>query len=153
MKLSGWGRFPKVDCDRVVARDFTDAMSAVETHRTLIARGNGRSYGDASLNATSVLDMRRCERILSFSPDPGTLTCEAGLLLSDLLEFLVPHGFFPPVTPGTKFVTIGGMVAADVHGKNHHGAGSFSRYVESLELLCADGTLRRCSPGENAELF
>ena len=81
------------------------------------------------------------------------MSCEAGLLLSDLLDVIVPRGFFPPVTPGTRFVTIGGMVACDVHGKNHHIAGSFARHVESLLLLTADGSVRRCSRSENAILF
>jgi len=81
------------------------------------------------------------------------LTCEAGLLLSDLLEFAVPRGFFPPVTPGTKFVTIDGMVASDAHGKNHHQSGSFSRHVEHLELMTADGEIKFCSRTENAGLF
>jgi FAD/FMN-containing dehydrogenase len=134
-------------------RDAGDAAAALPRHASLIARGNGRSYGDAALNSAAVLDTRLCDRILSFDPENGLISCEAGLLLADLLAFAVPRGFFPPVTPGTKFVTIGGMVAADVHGKNHHGAGSFARHIECFDLLCADGKTRRCSPVENADLF
>ncbi len=153
MILSGWGRFPRIECENITMRDVGDAAVAVSKRSSIIARGNGRSYGDAALNSASVLDTRLCDRILAFDPDKALISCEAGLLLADLLAFAVPRGFFPPVTPGTKFVTIGGMVAADIHGKNHHGAGSFARHIECLDLLCADGKMRRCSPAENADLF
>jgi decaprenylphospho-beta-D-ribofuranose 2-oxidase len=153
MILSGWGRFPRVDCNQLPMRNARDGVAEVGARSSLIARGNGRSYGDAALNSSAVLDTRPSDRILAFDPIEGRITCEAGLLLSDLLDFIVPRGFFPPVTPGTKFVTIGGMIAADVHGKNHHGAGSLGRHVEELHLLCADGVVRRCSPEENIDLF
>ncbi len=153
MILSGWGRFPKVECERLTIRDEAEAVAAVATRASLIARGNGRSYGDAALNPACVLDTRLSNRILAFDPPTGRITCEAGLLLGDLLDFAVPRGFFAPVTPGTKFVTIGGMIAADIHGKNHHGAGTFGRHVEELALLCADGTVRRCSRTKNKDLF
>ena len=152
--LSGWGRFPKSDEQhRAVLRAQVDAAPLLAAESGVIARGNGRSYGDASLGVTGIVDMRRLDRLRAFDPETGRLTCEAGLLLSDLLEFAVPRGFFPPVTPGTKFVTIGGMIASDVHGKNHHGAGSFGRHIESLELLTADGRMRTCSPTIEPELF
>jgi decaprenylphospho-beta-D-ribofuranose 2-oxidase len=97
--------------------------------------------------------MRHCDRIRAYDRQTGLITCEAGVMLSDLLNFAVPRGFFPPVTPGTKFVTIGGMIAADVHGKNHHHAGTFGQHVEALSLLCADGAVRQCSRSDNADLF
>jgi decaprenylphospho-beta-D-ribofuranose 2-oxidase len=153
MILSGWGRYPRLDCTRFVLHNVDEAARIVRESQSLIARGNGRAYGDAALNAAGVLDMRRCDRILEFDPATGRIACEAGLLLADLLDFAVPRGWFPPVTPGTKFVTIGGMIAADVHGKNHHHSGSFGRHVESLDLLTADGTTRRCSAEEDGELF
>jgi FAD/FMN-containing dehydrogenase len=153
MILSGWGRFPQIDCDKVIVHDPSDAPGAIESHSSLIPRGNGRAYGDAALNPNGVLDMRPCGRILTFDPETGWIGCESGMMLADLLAFAVPRGFFVPVTPGTKFVTIGGMIAADVHGKNHHGAGTFGRHVASLDLLGADGITRRCSPTENADLF
>ena len=153
MIFSGWGRFPKSEGLRRVVRGRDDAPSLIAADTGLIARGNGRSYGDASLGLSGIIDMRRLDRLREFDPATGRITCEAGLMLADLLEFAVPRGFFPPVTPGTKFVTIGGMIASDVHGKNHHGAGSFGRHIECLELLTADGLVRRCSPIEQPELF
>jgi FAD/FMN-containing dehydrogenase len=134
-------------------RSPADAIVAVAAGTSLIARGNGRAYGDAALNPACVLETRPSDRILAFDAVSGLITCEAGLLLSDLLDFAVPRGFFPPVTPGTKFVSIGGMIAADVHGKNHHGAGAFGRHIETLSLLGADGVIRTCSRTENTELF
>jgi decaprenylphospho-beta-D-ribofuranose 2-oxidase len=151
--LSGWGRFPRIDCEMLSMRDPAEAQAAVQSHHSLIARGNGRSYGDAALNPRAVLSTLRSDRILAFDPDTGRVTCEAGLTLTDLLAFVVPRGFFPPVTPGTRFVTIGGMIAADVHGKNHHRAGSFGAQVESLTLLTADGSLRQCSRTAEPALF
>jgi FAD/FMN-containing dehydrogenase len=153
MILSGWGRYPRVDCNQLPMRSARDGITEIGERSSLIARGNGRSYGDAALNPSAVLDTRPSDRILAFDRIEGRITCEAGLLLADLLDFVVPHGFFPPVTPGTKFVTIGGMIAADVHGKNHHGAGSLGRHIEELLLLCADGVVRRCSSQENIDLF
>jgi decaprenylphospho-beta-D-ribofuranose 2-oxidase len=153
MILSGWGRYPRIECNRVGVRSAADALGAVARLDSAIARGNGRSYGDPALNPAAVLDMRHCDRILAFDRQTGRITCEAGLMLSDLLTFAVPRGFFPPVTPGTKFVTIGGMIAADVHGKNHHRAGTFGRHVEALSLLCADGVVRQCSRSDDADLF
>jgi FAD/FMN-containing dehydrogenase len=119
----------------------------------LIARGNGRAYGDAAINPDMTLLMSACDRFLEFDTNNGVVECEAGLLLSDLLEVAVPRGWFPPVVPGTKFVTIGGLIAADVHGKNHHLDGSFGRHVESLRLALADGAIVNCSRSENSEIF
>ena len=153
MRVTGWGRFPRVDAEIVTMRNPEEARAAVLGRPSLITRGNGRAYGDAALNTRCILSTLRSNRILAFDAVSGLLTCEAGLLLSDLLEIIVPRGFFPPVSPGTRFVTIGGMVACDVHGKNHHKAGSFSRHVESLTLFTTDGARHRCSRFENATLF
>lgn len=153
MRLSGWGRFPVVEAPCLSMRDEAEARRALLGQPSLIARGNGRSYGDAALNTDCILSTLLSDRILAFDPVQGRITCEGGLLLSDLLAFLVPRGWFVPVTPGTKFVTLGGMVAADVHGKNHHGAGTFGAHVEGLTLLTAEGAVRRCSPEEEAGLF
>jgi decaprenylphospho-beta-D-ribofuranose 2-oxidase len=151
--MSGWGRFPRLDCVRRTMRDWREAAGIVASEASLIARGNGRAYGDAALNRDCVLETLAFDRILAFDAETGAIRCEAGLLLADLLAFAVPRGFFPPVTPGTKFVTIGGMVAADVHGKNHHGAGSFGRHVEALQILLADGRIVTCSRAAETELF
>ncbi len=119
-----------------------------------LARGLGRSYGDAALNGGhSVLLMERLNRLLAFDEVSGLLRAEAGTTLADILNIFIPRGWFLPVTPGTKYVTLGGCFAADVHGKNHHVDGSFSRYVTEIELLTADGSRLRCSKNLNTPLF
>ena len=153
MKLSGWGRYPVLDCRLEHLRGREGLPDLLERSPTLIARGNGRSYGDAALNPDLTLSMLKMDRMQSFDEKTGLLACEAGVLLADILDVFVPRGWFPPVVPGTKFVTVGGMIAADVHGKNHHRDGSFGAHVESLLLVTADGEIRTCSRAENADLF
>lgn len=151
--LSGWGRYPVRDCT------LWQPGTAEALHATLaplpssIARGNGRSYGDASLNPDATIDMRRLDRLIAFDDASGALVCEAGVLLSDIIDAFVPRGWFVPVTPGTRRVTVGGMIASDVHGKNHHGAGSFCDHLLWLDLDPGDGRVLRCSADENADLF
>ena len=154
-RLSGWGRYPIVECETLRPGSPEAMIAAIASRPDAIARGNGRAYGDAAMNRAATLDARRLDRLLAFDPATGTVTCEAGLLLSELIDAMLPRGWWPPVTPGTKFVTIGGMIAADVHGKNHHGAGSFCDYVDWLDLAIGDddAALVRCSPTENADLF
>lgn len=118
-----------------------------------LAHGNGRSYGDSCLTTGTMVDMRGLDRILDFDPATGALKAEAGVMLADVLECVIPHGWFLPVTPGTRFVTLGGALANDVHGKNHHRAGSFGRHVLGFELLRSDGSRLPCSPVQNAEWF
>ncbi|MCW3476886.1 FAD-binding oxidoreductase [Limobrevibacterium gyesilva] len=151
--LSGWGNYPRAAVELVSARDVETVLAAIRACDSLIARGNGRAYGDAALNPRATLSMLPRRRIVAFDAEAGRLTCEAGALLGDIIDAILPRGWFVPVTPGTKFVTVGGMIAADVHGKNHHVAGSFGDHVEGLELALADGSVVRCSPAENAELF
>jgi FAD/FMN-containing dehydrogenase len=100
-----------------------------------------------------LLDMRGLDRLISFDVEHGVIRCEAGVMLGDILDLTVPAGWFLPVSPGTKFVTVGGAIANDVHGKNHHCAGSFGCHVRQLELLRSDGSRRRCSRTENPEWF
>ena len=153
LPLSGWGRYPIVDCPVNFPGSPDAARALVAQLPDSIARGNGRSYGDASLNCAATLDLKRLDRMLAFDPESGTMTCEGGVLLSDLIDAMLPRGWFPPVTPGTKFVTIGGMIASDVHGKNHHGSGSFCDSVAWLDLDTGEGRARRCSATENTDLF
>lgn len=120
---------------------------------SLIARGNGRAYGDSALSNLNTVDMRSFNRMLKFDPTTGQLVAEAGVLLQDVIATLLPQGWFPSVTPGTKFVTIGGMIASDVHGKNHHKDGSFGAFVDWIDVLGLDGKISRCSPDEKADLF
>ena len=153
MKLSGWGRYPVLDCRMERLRRVEDLHELFDRGETLIARGNGRAYGDAALNPDLTLSMLAMDRLQAFDAASGLLTCEAGVLLADILATFVPRGWFPPVVPGTRFVTVGGMIAADVHGKNHHRDGTFGAHVESLTLATAGGEIRECSRTENADLF
>src|SRR5687768_13727966 len=128
MILSGWGRYPRLECRISQPRTEIDLKARIaEGH--LIARGNGRAYGDSALRAKNTVDMRGFNRLLAFDSETGQLVLEAGVLLQDVIAVFLPRGWFPPVTPGTKFVTIGGMIAADVHGKNHHKHGSFRAFI------------------------
>lgn len=153
MRLSGWGRYPIIDC--AVARPGSAAAVSpmLDDLPSVIARGNGRSYGDASVNADAVVDMRRIDHLIDFDPESGRIVCEGGTLLSELIDAMLPRGWFPPVTPGTRQVTIGGMIASDVHGKNHHGAGSFCDHLAWIDLAIGEGRVLRCSPCDHADLF
>ncbi|MEO8410895.1 MAG: FAD-binding oxidoreductase, partial [Propionivibrio sp.] len=151
--LRSWGRLPSAPAAREIAwSDRRAPLPAAEG--SLLAYGNGRSYGDVGLNScATLLHTRGLDRFIAFDADTGVLTCEAGVLLSEILEIFVPRGWFLPVTPGTRFVTVGGAVANDVHSKNHHRAGTFGCHVRGFELLRSDGSRRRCSPDENADWF
>ena len=153
MKLSGWGRWPVVDCRLEHCRDASDLPDLLENAPTAIARGNGRAYGDAAVNPDLTVSMLQADRILGLDEETGRMTCEAGVLLADILRASVPRGWFPPVVPGTRFVSVGGLIAADVHGKNHHCDGTFGAHVESLTLVTADGGVRECSADSNPELL
>jgi FAD/FMN-containing dehydrogenase len=121
---------------------------------SFLAYGNGRSYGDSCQSRSgTIIDMRGMNRILSFDPGTGMLEAEAGALLRDIIGFAGPLGFFPAVVPGTQFVTLGGAIANDIHGKNHHRRGSFGLHVESLRLLRSDGRIRQCSASTERRLF
>jgi FAD/FMN-containing dehydrogenase len=133
--------------------DRAAALAALAAEPGLIARGNGRAYGDSALNPLATISMLGARGVLGFDPEAGRIAVEAGLLLGDLITHVLPHGWFVPVTPGTKFVSVGGAVAADVHGKNHHVAGSFSAHVEAFDLALADGRIVTCSPAEHPEIF
>lgn len=152
-RLSGWGRYPVRDCTLWQPVTAEALHKALTPQASAIARGNGRSYGDASLNPDATFDMRRLDRLIAFDAATGELVCEAGVLLADIITAFVPRGWFAPVTPGTQFVTLGGMIASDVHGKNHHGAGSFCDHLQWLDLDLGDGRVLRCSHDENADLF
>lgn len=128
-------------------------MASLVASGKLIARGNGRSYGDSAHQPELTLDMRGFNRMISFDEDTGLLVAEAGVLLADIIDTFLPRGWFPWVTPGTKFVTLGGMVASDVHGKNHHKDGSFGSFVAWLDVMTPDGQVQRCSPHFNGEMF
>ena len=149
--ISGWGRYPVQSCELERPERYADLRPTTDT---LIARGQGRSYGDASLNENGrVLLTERIDRMLELDVKKGILKAEAGATLADILPVIVKQGWFLPVTPGTKFVSLGGCVAADVHGKNHHHDGSFGAHVLSIILLLADGNYKTCSATENSDIF
>ena len=151
-KISGWGNFPSSTA--YLSRPERYQQLKFEEGRKTIARGLGRSYGDAALNSEQdVILMERLNRFLAFDEEKGLLRAEAGTALEEILDIFVPRGWFLPVTPGTKFVTLGGCFAADIHGKNHHVDGSFCEHVQEIELIMANGARRRCSPERDPELF
>jgi FAD/FMN-containing dehydrogenase len=140
-----WGRFPRQRAAAVQALHWRDER--LPAGAPLLPRGCGSSYGDSCLNEGGVLvDTTRLDRLIAFDRDAGIVRCEAGMTLERLLEVLVPAGWFLPVTPGTRRVTIGGAIANDVHGKNHHRAGTFGAHVRRFELLRSDGSRTECSP-------
>ncbi|WP_406061429.1 FAD-binding oxidoreductase [Streptomyces sp. NBC_01077] len=148
--LTGWGRTAPTLARVHRPRGHAEAAAAVRAcgTRGAIARGLGRAYGDAAQNAGgTVLDMTGLDRILAVDATAGLVVCEAGVSLHRLMEALLPLGWFVPVTPGTRYVTVGGAIGADVHGTNHHVSGSFGRHVTALELLTADGEIRTVLPG------
>jgi decaprenylphospho-beta-D-ribofuranose 2-oxidase len=152
-KLSGWGANRWADCACVEPETPTQVASWLDRTGS-IARGLGRSYGDAALNSGGqVLGMGRLDRYLAFDEKTGVLTCEAGVSLADIIRNFAPRGWFPAVTPGTKFVTVGGCIANDVHGKAHHVQGCFSNTVDSITVLLASGETVLASRTENSELF
>ena len=151
-RISDWGNYPVIEAE-VSGFDTTDQLQkTLEMPGEIIAFGNGRSYGDSSLQNRIVLT-RRFSKFLSFDESTGELCCQAGVLLSEILEVFVPQGWFLPVTPGTKLITVGGAIAADVHGKNHHVDGSFGQHIRSMDVMRNDGTVMTCSPTDNAEFF
>ncbi len=159
MKLNGWGNFPIVDSKLTSLSSFLKELSKKSDEKTetreqakAIPRGMGRSYGDSSLSDTVVSTLQH-NCILDFDSNNGVVTVESGVVLSELLEIIIPKGWFMPATPGTRYVTIGGMVASDVHGKNHHCDGSFGRHIKQLTLLTGDGEKLLCSSTDNSELF
>ncbi|MDJ1137594.1 FAD-binding oxidoreductase [Streptomyces iconiensis] len=149
--LTGWGRTaPSGAATLSRPRTVAEAVSAVRASgaRGSTPRGLGRAYGDAAQNAGgTVLDTTGLDRVRAIDAERGTVVCEAGVSLHRLMEVLLPLGWFVPVTPGTRYVTVGGAIGADIHGKNHHVSGSFTRHVRSLELLTADGEVRTVVPG------
>lgn len=152
MSLLSWGNYPKVE-NSVYKFDNQETLEKViRKHDELIAYGNGRSYGDSALSE-NLIYVKPYNYFLGFDKKNGILSCQAGVLLSEILEVFVPRGWFLSVTPGTKLITIGGAIASDVHGKNHHVAGTFSNWVVDFKMMLPDGKITTCSHEENYDLF
>lgn len=150
--LTGWGRCPVIEGEVVDGERLLPL-----TEDAVLSRGLGRAYGDAALPPAEVgrpvVQTPRADRILAFDPETGLLRAEAGLSLGQILQIFAPRGWFSPVSTGTQYVTLGGMVASDVHGKNHHVAGTFGAHVRSLRVRVGTGDVLACSPTEHTDLF
>lgn len=154
-QYQSFGRVGPPSGSAISAAEAITLIGAGEAdENSLAAFGNGRSYGDSCLNrAGTLVDMRSLNRILAFDPATGDLRAEAGAMLSDIIDHVLPHGWFPAVVPGTRFVTLGGAIANDIHGKNHHRRGSFGCHVRGFTLLRSDGAIHNCSHDANPDLF
>lgn len=154
-KIESWGRLSTPSHTLVTLSSVTNAPDIIAiTRGPSLPFGNGRSYGDSCLNPSGTLwETRTLDRLISFSSESGLLTCEPGVLLADIQRLLIPRGWTLPVTPGTQLITVGGAIANDVHGKNHHRHGSFCDHVTALELARTDGKRLTCSKEHNTDWF
>lgn len=151
-KVTNWGNYPIVEKEMRSDDSFRKIKDFVLNNNEVIARGNGRCYGDASLGE-HIFSTKKLNKFISFDRLNGIIECESGVLLSDVLEITVPQGYFLYVTPGTKFISVGGAIASDVHGKNHHMEGCFSEYVVEFKLMIENGDIITCSREENQDKF
>lgn len=152
--LTGWGNVPAQECIAYrpeKQREIKVILNSCE--EPLLARGQGRSYGDAALTSHAVIRTERFDHFIEFDPSKGIVRAQAGLTLAALMEFSIPRGWFPPVIPGTKSVSLGGAFACNVHGKNHCREGDFAEHVLSIRLLLASGDTITCSQGEHSDIF
>lgn len=151
-RIFNWGIYPTINAEVTTLNDVVKATEFVKNTNAFIPRGNGRCYGDSALQP-KIFSTLALNKFLSFDTVNGIVKTEAGVLLSEILEVIVPKGFFLPVTPGTKFITMGGAVASNIHGKNHHKDGAISQYIECFDLMIETGEIVQCSRTENVELF
>lgn len=154
MEIYSWGRYPRFEAHVSWPANATSVAREVKSSGAghFIPRGLGRSYGDSSL-AENVIELTGMDRFVAFDSTSGELTCEAGVSLDEILRTFVPRGWFLPVTPGTRYITIGGAIASDVHGKNHHVEGTFGDHVSAMNILLGSGDIITATPAENADLF
>lgn len=151
-QIANWGNYPAMESDEKSFAFDEQLQAVIKSESNFIPRGNGRCYGDASLADVTVSTLKY-DKILSFDTAKGILECQSGITLDQVLEVIVPKGWFLPVTPGTKFITIGGAIASDVHGKNHHVDGCFSHHVLEMDILTGTGETITCSPTQHTDLF
>lgn len=151
-RLANWGNYPVISCDETTFSQVDQIEELISSHSSIIARGNGRCYGDASL-ATNSVSTLKFDKVLQFDPVNGIFECQSGITLDQILQIIVPKGWFLPVTPGTKFITVGGAVASDVHGKNHHVDGSFSGHIIDMDVITGQQETLTCSKDLLPDLF
>src|SRR6476469_2620438 len=151
-QIANWGNYPIIETEEISFAFEDQLKSTIPGKNNWIARGNGRCYGDASLGKTT-FNTLKYDKILSFNIEKGIIECQSGVTLDQVLEVIVPKGWFLPVTPGTKYITVGGAVASDVHGKNHHVDGSFSAHVLEMDVLLSSGETLTCSTTQYPDLF
>src|ERR1700730_4553248 len=151
-EIANWGNYPVIETDEKTFSFTEEIQQYVKQTDGFIPRGNGRCYGDASL-AENTISTLKYDKILSFDAENGIFECQSGLTLDKVLEVIVPRGWFLPVTPGTKFITVGGAVASDVHGKNHHIDVAVSNHVLEMDVVLHYGSTITCSPLLNEDLF
>ncbi len=150
---TSWGRHMAAR-QQIRRPAWVDELDLASPDKTILTYGNGRSYGDSCLNDGGILvDLRKLDHFIHFDSTNGILRCEAGLLFTDILSLIVKQGWFLPVTPGTRYITVGGAIANDVHGKNHHRAGTFGMHIKQFELCRSTGERLVCSPTQNPLLF
>ena len=146
MNLNSWGMYPIIKNKSFALKDKNDLKNKLNAKEEVIPFGNGRSYGDSALNE-SIIYCKPHNYFLNFDKENGVLHVQAGVLLSEILEICIPKGWFLKVTPGTKLITVGGAIASDVHGKNHHVEGCFSECVEEFSLMLPSGNVVTCKKG------
>lgn len=151
-RLANWGNYPAIACDESTFSQDEQVQDFISSHSAVIARGNGRCYGDASLAQYSVSTLKY-DKVLAFDTTNGVFECQSGITLDQILDIIVPQGWFLPVTPGTKFITVGGAVASDVHGKNHHVDGSFSGHIIEMDVITGNQDTITCSAKKEPDLF
>ena len=152
MKIYGWGRYPVMDAQILLPQTQSDCADILKNTSILLPRGLGRSYGD-SANSSTVIETTYLDHFINFDESIGILSCEAGVSIREILQVIVPKGWFIPVTPGTSFVTVGGAIASDVHGKNHHLNGTFSEHLLSFDLMLGNGEIVKVAKDSYPDLF
>jgi len=144
MSLLSWGMYPRVKNRVFNFLTKEDTIQTIKEYDNLIPYGNGRSYGDSALSE-NIINVKSHNKFISFDEDEGLVEVEAGVLLKEILDAFVPRGYFLKITPGTKLITIGGAIASDIHGKNHHVEGCFSECVKEFDIMLSDGSKVTCS--------
>tara|TARA_R110000737_G_scaffold335362_1_gene354109 strand:+ start:1965 stop:3263 length:1299 start_codon:yes stop_codon:yes gene_type:complete len=152
MSISGWGKYPQEECNTLGYKSETSLEKLIAEKKELIPRGNGRSYGDSALSK-NIINVKPHDYFINFDSTTGVLHVQAGVLLAEIINNFVSKGWFLKITPGTKLITVGGAIASDVHGKNHHVEGCFSECVVDFRLMLPNGEIVNCNKQENGELF